>query len=336
MHRKKSTLQYAKAFRALAACLHRYSKEFSVLLTFAAISGVVNGIAPYFLGKFFDAVTSPAELQAAHIALSVVFLVFLAWFSLQIVNIAIGRRLEIARNGIARLSREEYTRHFFERLAAVPFILRKEGTRDEALRAITVASWRIEMILGNVMIELLPKLLAAAIALSFAFVVYPMLVVAFAGIAVAILFTLSSTDSRQENNAERLVEGWNDAYEDAALAVANAAAIENILPEKEKKSVLLELFEGRLLRHARQLSPKGSVTQRILILSLQVIIFALSIGWIREGIMSAGQLLAFNAYLAMIMGPLSRFIEESHNMKAGLLEISGAEDLLEHAPGTQS
>ena len=69
--------------------------------------------------------------------------------------------------------------------------------------------------------------------------------------------------------------------------------------------------------------------QRFIILITQIIIFILSVVYIQKGIMTVGELLAFNAYASMVFGPFITIARNWQTIQNGIINIQETEKILE-------
>src|SRR6185295_9096295 len=72
--------------------------------------------------------------------------------------------------------------------------------------------------------------------------------------------------------------------------------------------------------------------QRLTILVTQIIIFLASVYYIHQGVMTIGELIAFNTYAVMVFGPFITIARNWQTIQNGVVNIQETEKILTVAP----
>jgi ABC-type multidrug transport system fused ATPase/permease subunit len=170
---------------------------------------------------------------------------------------------------------------------------------------ISSASWRMTSIVRTV-IEIAPQLLSVVIgitlALSINMTLAAILIIGVVVYAIALTILLRGT-AATDHAAHNM---WMDRWNDASAAVEQVAAV---------KQAAAELYEIQRIRktlrdetvnlwYRNELNwNRVNFWQRITVFFTQLSIFVLSVHYVSAGIITIGELVAFNGYALMFLGP---------------------------------
>lgn len=123
----------------------------------------------------------------------------------------------------------------------------------------------------------------------------------------------------------------NFVFGESYDVVGNAMAIKQATTEEYERNRLSVKMKSAVPLWMRLTSLWGSLTlyQRMTILATQIIIFVVSVSYIHQGTMTIGQLMAFNAYAAMVFGPFTTIARNWQTIQNGIVNIQETEKILQ-------
>lgn len=322
-------------FKVLLSYLGRYRGRIITLSIMGIFAAIGNGIIPYIAGRFFDAIISPGVIDILNYILPLYVGLLILWALIQLVTYVLDWRITLMSEYLSNTIWLDYLANGFSFLLTLPISFHKKHKIGEIGNNINTAAGSLETIAGRIVIDLAPQILSILIALGIAFYLKPILAAFLVLGLIVYIFVLlrkvSPLGDIQKKYWEVLMKYfWGDSYD----AINNALAV--------KQATAEEYERNKLFTNSRQAVPLwmqmtkiwGSLTlyQRFIILGTQVIIFILSVIYIHEGTMTLGELLAFNAYAAMIFGPFVTIARQWQTIQNGIVNIQQTEEILRSAP----
>lgn len=319
-------------FKVLLKYLAQYKKRIMILSIMGIFSAAGNGVIPYIAGKFFDSIVSPSMVNVIGYTLPLFMALLILWAVVQGVTYVLDWRSTLLSEYLSNTIWLDYLANGFSYLLTLPMSFHKKNKIGEIGNNINQAAGALETISGRIIIDLAPQILSIIIALGIAFYVKPFLAMFLVAGLVIYVFVLvrkvRPLGNIQKEYWKILMKSlWGDSYD----ATGNALAVKQATAEEYERE---KLFTGS--REAIPLWMKmtkiwGSLTlyQRFIILTTQIIIFILSVIYIREGSMTLGELLAFNAYAAMVFGPFMTIARQWQTIQNGIINIQETEKILE-------
>jgi ABC-type multidrug transport system fused ATPase/permease subunit len=123
---------------------------------------------------------------------------------------------------------------------------------------------------------------------------------------------------------------WGESYD----VVGNALAVKQATAEEYEKDRLSTKMKSAVPLWMKLTSVWATLTlyQKLIILVTQVVIFILSAVYIQKGLMTIGELIAFNAYAAMVFGPFITIGRNWQTIQNGVVGIQETEKILSMEP----
>jgi ABC-type multidrug transport system fused ATPase/permease subunit len=197
-----------------------------------------------------------------------------------------------------------------------------------------VAGNALETITGRIVITLAPQFLSIVIALVAAFYLNATLaLILLLGIIIYVVTLVQNVKPLASLSREfwqKMGIAWGDAYD----AVTNTQAIKQSTTEKYEKEKIHTSTKSAMPLWFKQtrIWSNLSLYQKLTILLTQSAIFILSIIYIRHGMLSLGDLIAFNAYAAMMFTPFVTVATNWQTIQTGIINIEEAEEILSTTP----
>jgi len=331
---KLSKQNVITGFKVLFSYLGLYKQQITVLSIIGILSAIGNGTIPYLAGKFFDSILVDTTFKVFSYNIPLYVGVLLLWIFVQTITYFIDWRINRMSEYLSNTVWTDYLAKGFGFLFELPLSFHKTNKIGEITNKINRAGNDLETITGRIVITITPQLLSIVIAISIAFYIKPVLAIfLLVGVLIYILTLVKSVGPLGDLSKEywtKISEAFGDAYD----AVSNTQAIKQATAEKYEQNKIHSKMKGALPLYLRLTLIWSNLTlyQRLTILLTQTTIFILSIIYIRQDLMTLGELLAFNAYAAMIFTPFVTIAQNWQTIHAGMINLEEAEKILSTSP----
>lgn len=313
----------------IARYLAPHRREILFLIGLSLISAIAETAVPYLAGRVFDAIITLAAHPGA--SLAAIGFTIAIWYVLKLITDGVDWQISNSEAQLATQMSNEYMTSGFSRLLLMPMSFHKTAKHGEVGEQISQGANWLHSIVENTLINLSPRFLSVIFALIFTFFINRTL--ASILLAAVILYTiiLSGTVGDLAYLQRRMRRAYSKAY-----GVAYDS-LENI---QEIKQAAAEEFEARRIHHRyvtiagilwldmQRLFKKIDFWQRVVVSLTQLALFSISVVLVRDRVITPGQLVAFNGYAAMLLGP---FVVLGHNwntIQNGLVALVQAEKVL--------
>ncbi len=317
--------------QVLLKYISQYKKEVITLSVMGIFSAIGNGVVPYIAGKFFDAITSHEAVNVLSYAVPLYAAVLILWAIIQLITYTLDWRITILSEKFSNVIWLDYLSSGFGYLLLLPVSFHKTNKIGEISSKINVAANALETIAGRIVIDLSPQILSIVIAFAIAFYLQPLLAfILLLGVAIYILIF----STKIQHTAIYQKEYWdvlNFVFGESFDVVGNALAIKQATAEEYERNRLSVKMKSAVPLWMRLTNLWGSLTlyQRMTILTTQIIIFVMSVSYIQNGTMTIGELIAFNAYAAMVFGPFTTIARNWQTIQNGIVNIQTTEKILQ-------
>lgn len=317
-----------------------HKKELVALSMLGTFSALANGSVPYIAGRFFDSILAPSAVVSV-LGFSVqIWMAFLSlWFVVQVVAIATDWLSSKREDKLGGKMFVEYRTNAFQKLLRLPLSFHKDKKQGEFKDSMGRAANSLYSITSHIIVPITPKVLSIIVGLSFAFWMNVYLASVLVLGIVAYVFILVRTVP-QAIPLQRIVqEKWGDAWQIGTDAVSNISAV---------KVFGAENIEGNKISAAHKTADRFGLRlefvwsninffSRVIVVTTQLAIFILSVSAIHSGVISLGELLAFNGYAMVAFGPFVSLGQNWQSLQNGLVALERTERLMnekeeEYAP----
>ncbi len=215
-------------------------------------------------------------------------------------------------------------------LLNLPVSFHKRNKIGEIGGKINSAAGSLQRIASRTIIDQTPQILSIIIALVIAFILKPLLAVFLVIGLITYLFILYKNAKPLGGYQKEYFEKVSQFYGDAYDMIGNTIAVKQATAEAYEQEKLNKQTKEMLPLWTRQIKvwAELSMYQRITILCTQILIFIVSIYYIHAGVMTLGELLALNAYAAMIFGPFIAIARNWQTIQNGIISIQETEKIL--------
>ena len=318
-------------FREIVRYLIPYKKELVFLSFLGIISAITNALIPFIMGRFFDELIIPTMYSVPLLGfVSGAFVLLAIWFCIQVIANSFDWVLSRRSRKMGIELQSGYQAHAFIQMLFLPISFHKQERVGGLSRIIDKASWMLESIVANVGISLAPQFLSIIIGVTIGFFINPILAtILLLGLALylVMLVKILKPVAGYESVAQ---EAWRDAYALAHDAYANVTTVKHAGAEDFERARIEHAF----FKEAAPLWNKlefawSNITffQRFIVVGTQLSIFICSVFFVASNTISIGELIAFNAYAALIFGPFVSLGTQWQNIQNGIISLAKAEYL---------
>lgn len=309
----------------------QYKREIITLSVMGIFSAFGNGVIPYIAGTFFDAITSSGVIDFFSRPIPLYALLLVSWAVIQLITYILDWRINILSEKFSNIIWLDYLSRGFGYLLLLPASFHKTNKIGEVSSKINAAASALETIAGRIVIDLSPQILSIIIAFAITFSLQPFLASVLLLGVIVYVFIFST---KIQHTAVYQREYWdvlNFVFGESYDVVGNAMAIKQATAEEYERNRLSVKMKSAVPLWMRLTSLWGSLTlyQRMTILATQIIIFVVSVSYIHQGTMTIGQLMAFNAYAAMVFGPFTTIARNWQTIQNGIVNIQETEKILQ-------
>ena len=289
--------------------------QIGILLALSMLSAVGNGIVPYLIGRFFDALSQGGE------ELSLVYITFGIWVGVQLFTGAIDSYSRFVESK-ADLKLHLNIQHLgLTKLMRLPVAFHKQERISEVFEMISRAGWMGSSTLRSIW-NILPQLLAVFVGISIAYSIdwrlaSVLVAGAFIYTCIIVIVVRNASAIFREGN-----DSWSKAWGDVSSSAQHidtikASASEDYEENKAKKAFFSDAFFPWL--RMEQVWSITGVYQRMVVLAVQATILFSSIYLVTQGSLTIGELIMFNGYALMFLGPFVAFGYQWQTIQNGIV-----------------
>jgi ABC-type multidrug transport system fused ATPase/permease subunit len=310
--------------------LGQYKRSIVILSIIGILSAIGNGTVPYIAGRFFDSISITKSIIIFGYSIQLYVGILILWSVVQLVTYILDWRINIMSQYVSNTVWLDYMSRGFGFLLNLPVSFHKQNKIGDISSSINRAAGSLETILSNIVIDLAPQILSIVIALSIAFYVNALLALfLLAGLTVYVFVLVRNVKPLakfQKEYYDHMSKMFGDAYD----MVGNAIAIKQATSEQYEQKKISKNMLAAVPMWMRQTMVWGNLSlyQRLTILATQILIFIFSVYYIHTGVMTLGELLAFNAYAAMVFGPFTIISRNWQTVQNGIINIQETEKIL--------
>ncbi len=291
-----------------------------------------NAIIPLITGRFFDTLIKPGFVAFAAFGPYPRWAWLLGlWAVIQAftngINVLTDRRSRLLTTEVqAGIEVRGYTHALL-----LPVAFHKKQRVGEIMDTIGRAGWMLESTIGTAL-SITPQILTLILGILIAFIIRPSLaLMLLAGIVIYCIVlarTLPHT-SKLHNDA---FSAWRRAHGDSTDAYANVTTVKQASAETYEVAHIRDGFFGSAVPvwyRLERLWSRVNTSQRITVTLTQGGIFLYSVFLISHGQITIGDLIAFNAYAGMIIGPFVTLGNQWQTVQNALTTLAALDEIFE-------
>lgn len=310
-------------YREILKYLIRYKKDVYKIIGVSFIVALFNAVVPAIYGELTDMVLR--DYFGFWL-----FMLLGFWLYLTFITSVLNRYFEQQKNYIAAYAERDLVVEANSHLIKLPLNYHKEKKIGEIFEKIARAGSMMGNILTSVVFFILPQIMTVLIILFIlAFISWKLVLLIMAIIIIYSFITLSKVQKMVEGE-ERVSELYETAYGDMYDSVLNVKAIKSFSMEPEEKNKYQRQYE-RVVVGIKDIVDLwidiNFIQANILGVGLAAI-FILALYLLKQGEISAGQLVMLIGYTSMITKPFVNLEEKYMLMKKGMVSIKRAEAIV--------
>ena len=321
-------MQINKDIKTLWQYLKKYKKRVYFLAFLAVVASAISAVIPYIYGRLVDfAVDKSIKIDSILIMIGV-------WLALTLISNWAGRFVDREGINVGVESSNDLLIDICDHILHLPVSFHKDKRMGEVLQRATRASDFFERIVEETLFSLAPGLLRVIIALSILTYVEWRL---SAAMLIIIAFYLCAVFLKVKPIVEiqkKVNKAWERSYGDIYNSTLNIQTVKSSLSEEMEKRKNARNLDGatRIYRLLMKAWTSMDAWQQTITGFGFVAIFGLGIFLLRSGAVSAGELVMFVGYTALIYQPLGQLTHNYRMLKRGMAIIDRALGLFEVLP----
>ena len=326
--KEKPTYTWEQKKTALGRQLRPYQKTIITLSVFQILASIGNGVIPYITGKFFDTLITPHSILVPLIGMVAAWIVLIGiWFVVQAFSNAVSWIVDRRSRLFTTELEANFQANAYTHLLTLPVNFHKTNRTGEITSNITRAAWMLSA-LSSTVTSLAPQFLTIIIGIFISFFILPQLAWILVGgvvlYSIILIRILPSTSKYQSEGFEM----WSRTAGDAQDAYANFQTVKQAGAESYETNRIKTGFSEKAIPIWYRMEKAWSnmnAAQRIIVFLTQTIILILSVYYIAHGVITIGDLIAFNAYAGMIIGPFVSLGTQWQTLQNGLIAVAQSE-----------
>ncbi|MBI3572094.1 ABC transporter ATP-binding protein [Candidatus Kaiserbacteria bacterium] len=332
---KRPRFTWRQKWQALTRQLRPYRRIIFAISFAQVLASVGYGAIPYVTGKFFDTLIKPHTLNLPLLGVTPAWeVVLVLWIAAQLLSQGINWLSDRWSRIFTTQLEANFQANAYTHLLTLPVGFHKTHRIGELTDNISRAAWMLSA-LSSTVTSLMPQFLTIIIGIIISFWILPQLAwVLVAAVVVygLILVRVLPETSRYQTEG---FEVWNRTAGDAQDAYANFQTVKHAGAEQFETARIQAGFREKAIPIWYRMEAAWSnmnLAQRVIVLAAQTGVFLLSVYYINQGLITIGNLIAFNAYAGMIIGPFVSLSGQWQTLQNGLVAVAKSERIFGAAP----
>lgn len=323
-----------KGLRILWKYLSVYRRELSLLSVLGIFSALANGSVPFVMGKFLDSIVNSHIVYVAGGSIPLWAILLSVWGLAQLVAISTDWTNDRMSRRISTRIFIDYFVNFESILHTFPLSFHKNAKPGEISSARDRAARALDSIIDYIILPLAPQFLSIAIGVGFAFLMNKSLATVLLTGIVFYVFVLTRMIPKAVPLQRLSGKSWGKSSTEMSQALSNIVSVKQFGTESYHDKRIKQKYDKtfRLSMAIQMIWSNVGFSQRVIVVSTQIIIFISSVYLIQAGDMTIGSLLSFNGYAALVFGPFVSLGKNWQNLQNGLVDIERAEKILQEKP----
>lgn len=298
--------------------LRKYKAKVYLITLIALMGSFISAVIPYIYGRLVDiAILESTTLQ-------LIGSILLLWLILSLISDWVGRFVWIRGFHIAIDSHNDLLLEAAGHLLDLPLSFHKNKKMGEIIQRVSRGADYLERIIDHVIFSIGPSFLTVVGALVIMSLVEWHLTLLL--LLVLTIYSLASIWKVKPiiKNQKKLNKFYERAYGDLYDSILNTQTVKSFTNEEMERKKMGKNFRGRAgLQYKLQMnlwSCLNAWQQTIFGLGF-VFVFGGTIFFLREGIITPGQLVMFVGYISLIYVPFDRLANHYREIRIGLAAI---------------
>ena len=321
-------MQMGKDIKTLWQYLKKYKKKIYFLVFLAVIASAISAVIPYIYGRLVDFAVDKS------IKIDLIFVMIGVWLVLTLISNWASRFVDREGIDIGVKSSNDLLLDICDHILHLPISFHKDKKMGEVLQRATRASDFFERIVEETLFSLAPGLLRVIIALGILTYVEWRLSLALFIIVVFYLFAVLLKVKPIIKIQKKVNKAWEKSYGDIYNSTLNIQVVKSSLSEEIERKKNARNFNGaaQVQRVLMKAWMNMDAWQQTITGFGFVAIFGLGIFLLRLNMVSAGELVMFVGYTALVYQPIGQITHNYRILKRGMAIINRALNLFKVGP----
>jgi ABC-type multidrug transport system fused ATPase/permease subunit len=314
--------------------VQRHSGAITLFSILGLISTLGSSAIPYITGKIFDVILSGGNISLMLGISASLFGLLAAFAIIRLIVSLVDWQLVLRMDWLAHEIEGEYLVDSVRKLFHLPLSFHHDKKVGKTMSKIHRARNGLRSVLVQIP-QIAPPVASLLVAFAFTFFISSTLsFVLLAGVVLYSLFFVMNVRPLAKL-MEKTHKAWTDMFGDAWDAVLNPRVVKLMqMEDNEADKVKKDFMEKALPAWFAVFTQwqKLSLGQRLVVLVTQVLLLVIGAPMVQSGVLSIGDLIAFNAYASLIFGPFVRLGQQWQQIQDGLVDITKTEEMLDVPP----
>jgi ABC-type multidrug transport system fused ATPase/permease subunit len=314
--------------RVLLGFLAPLRRQMIVVSILGIVSAAANGLVPFVIGRFFDALVAVRD-AAAFSQFVPILLLLAAWLAIQAIANCVDWLNDRSRTQIDTRVRLHIRGQALSHLLRLPLSFHRTERMAETLEKFGRASWMCASVVQT-LVGVGPQLLSIVVGLAVSFAINPYLaLILLAGVALYVAVVRGIVRA-SAGALDQGIRALNETWGNVSTAVQQAEAVKQASAEDHEEKRNMEASEEafRLWFRTQRLWINVTAFQRAIVTATQLGIFGVSVLLVARGAISPGDLVALNGYALMFFGPFVMLGGNWQVLQNGLVAAAETERVL--------
>lgn len=317
-------MKISEEIKVIWQYLKKYKKEVYLVATVAVVGSLISAVIPYIYGRLVDM----AILKSSTIW--PIIYILLGWLVLTVISDWTSRYVHLKGDVIGLEACNDLLSETSGHLLDLPMEFHKDKKMGEIISRVSRGSSFLETIINEVVFSTLPGFFTVIVALIFmALVEWRLSLLIIFVLGFYFLVTLIKVSPIMKAQA-KINEAYENAYEHIYDSTLNIETVKsNTKEELERKENKRNLRKTVVVfRSLMRLWINLNAWQQTIFGLGFVAIFGTSIFFLRQGIISPGELVMFIGYVALVYRPFGQLAENYGMIRRGITAIKRVSQLL--------
>lgn len=300
---------------------------FSVL---GLISTIGNTAMPYLTGKIIDVIAAGDPVSViGGLSLSLLGLL-IAYGIFQGITNVVDWQLSIYTTKLGYEVQAEFIRDCMERLFRMPLSFHHDRKFGDISTRVHRARYGYHSLFSKVP-DVLPPLASIVLASVFVFSINTTLALILVGGVVVFLLIFAWQVAPTAQYMRKVNDAFSDLFGDAWDGLRNPRMIKSVQTETNEAEAVQKNFRQQALPAWMRMYTAWqqiTITQKTIVLATHLGLFLAGAPLVQSGILTIGELVAFNGYAGLVFSPFIRLSRLWQNLQNSLMDVVKGEEML--------
>ncbi len=336
---KKEKSSLKSVWKVVSRLLSIHKERVTFLALLGVVLSLVQGVTPYIAGKFFDSLVAPSMVTLFDREWQLWVVVLTSLAIIHTLDTILNWKLRTESQALGMRIFTEYTTDAFTNILRLPVSFHKEEKMGKIGNKVSRAANALNNTFVPLFTETASEMLSIVVALTvLSFINGLLTVVLAASLVVYVVIVIQKIPEGvaiQKKSHKVWTTVWGDVWE----SLMNGITVKHAAAESYEHKRIEKGFQKRAYRASLSRIRYWaiiSVSLGSVMTITRMVIFALSAQLVISGIITIGELVAFNAYTGFVFNPLRQLSFKWQSIQSGAVEIHEMEKIITKTPENYS